>query len=71
MTCPYLPRGWLSIQEQGRSKGSLPTIWLAKIDKDGPAVPVKLRLKTDYGTLFSHLIDYKNGDKEIKAPIED
>jgi hypothetical protein len=61
------PRGWLSIQEQGREKGLLPTIWMAKIDEKGPAVPVKLRIKTDYGTLFSHLIGYKSATKEFHA----
>lgn len=61
------PRGWLSIQEQGREKGSLPTVWLAKIDDKGPAVPVKMRVKTDYGTLFMHLVDYKNDGKEKAA----
>lgn len=61
------PRGWASIQEQGRQKGSLPTFWVARIDEQGPAVPVKLRVKTDYGTLFMHLVHYKNGVKEIKA----
>lgn len=61
------PRGWASIQEQGREKGSLPTVWLASIDDEGPAVPVKLRVKTDYGTLFMHLVEYRNGDKFIAA----
>jgi len=56
------PRGWASIQEQGRAKGSLPTIWLAKIDEQGPAVPVKLRVKTDYGTLFMHMTRYEHED---------
>lgn len=65
------PRGWASIQEQGREKGSLPTVWLASIDEEGPAVPVKLRVKTDYGTLFMHLVEYENGDKVIKASTED
>lgn len=65
------PRGWLSIQEQGRDKGSLPTVWLAKIDEDGPAVPVKMRVKTDYGTLFMHLVEYKNGKKIIKTASGD
>ncbi len=64
------PRGWASIQEQGRAKGSLPTVWLAKIDETGPAVPVKLRVKTDYGTLFMHLVQYDNGDKTITAEKE-
>ena len=61
------PRGWLSIQEQGRDKGALPTLWLAKLDEDSPAVPVKLRIKTDYGTLFMHMVEYKHGDKVISA----
>lgn len=65
------PRGWMSIQEQGREKGTMPTLWMAKIDQDGPAVPVKIRVKTDYGTLFMHLIHYKNGQKEIRADISD
>lgn len=61
------PRGWLSIQEQGREKGMLPTMWMAKIDENAPAVPVKLRVKTNYGTLFAHLVEYRNGDKVITA----
>jgi hypothetical protein len=49
------PRGWLSIQEQGRKAGSLPTLWVAKVDPSLPPLPVKIRIKTDYGTLFMHL----------------
>ena len=56
------PRGWLSIQEQGRERGTMPTIWFAKLSDDGPAYPVKVRIKTAYGTLFMHLSEYKNGD---------
>ncbi len=54
------PRGWLSIQEQGRKKGGLPTIWFGAL-KDRPDiyVPVKIRIKTDYGTLFMHLTSIK------------
>ncbi len=63
------PRGWMSIQEQGREKGSLPTVWLAKMSKDGPAVPVKIRVKTDYGTLFMHLVDYKN-DEGVELAVK-
>lgn len=61
------PRGWMSIQEQGRSKGALPTVWMAKIDENGPAVPVKIRVKTDYGVLFMHLVNYDNGRTSIVA----
>lgn len=61
------PRGWMSIQEQGRQQGSLPTVWFAKVSDEMPAVPVKIRVKTEYGTLFMHLTEYTNGHKVIKA----
>jgi len=61
------PRGWMSIQEQGRAKGTLPTVWLASVVEGAPAVPVKIRVKTDYGTLFMHLVEYKNGDEILLA----
>lgn len=64
------PRGWLSIQEQGRKQGMLPTVWMAKMAQDAPAVPVKVRVKTDYGTLFSHLTGYENGEKRIGTALE-
>ena len=65
------PRGWMSIQEQGRQKGSLPTVWFARVSDDMPAVPVKIRVKTEYGTLFMHLTEYTNGAKVIKAAARD
>ena len=54
------PRGWLSIQEQGRKKGALPTLWFAPVakGKNQPAVPVKILLKTDYGTFVIHLTSF-------------
>lgn len=61
------PRGWMSIQEQGREQGALPTVWMAKVSEDGPAVPVKIKVKTDYGTLFMHLVDYRHGDMKITS----
>ncbi len=61
------PRGWMSIQEQGRAAGTMPTIWLANLHANGPAVPVKIRVKTDYGTLFMHLASYTDGVKSVSA----
>lgn len=52
------PRGWLSIQEQGREKGTLPTVWMGKFSEDGPALPVKILVKTAYGTLVMHAVKY-------------
>ncbi len=59
------PRGWMSIQEQGRDRGTMPTVWFAKMLEGQPAVPVKVRVKTSYGTLFMHLTQYKGGNKSL------
>lgn len=51
------PRGWMSIQEQGRERGTMPTIWVGQVAPEATPVPVKIRVKTAYGTLFMHLTD--------------
>lgn len=56
------PRGWMSIQEQGRKQGTMPTIWAGSLSPYGPAIPVKIRVKTSYGTLMMHLTEYRSGD---------
>lgn len=61
------PRGWMSIQEQGRERGTMPTVWIGKLSENGPAVPLKIRVKTAYGTLFMHLAEYKNNDETLVA----
>ena len=61
------PRGWLSIQEQGRDRGMMPTVWLANVKDGGPAIPVKIRVKTAYGTLFMHLAQYESGGNMVVA----
>lgn len=65
------PRGWMSIQEQGRQRDSMPTVWFAKVTDDMPAVPVKVRVKTEYGTLFMHLTEYRTGNRVIKAAAQE
>lgn len=62
------PRGWLSIQEQGRERGTMPTVWFAMIGEKNPiAVPVRVRVKTAYGTLFMHLIYYEGEGLRLDA----
>ncbi len=61
------PRGWFSIQEQGRKKGELPTLWLAQVSENAVVVPVRIRVKTDYGTLFVHMTSYESGEKILKV----
>ena len=65
------PRGWLSLQEQGRKAGTMPTIWFAKLSaaEGAPYMPVKVRVKTDYGTLFMHLTSYLAPDGKKQAVI--
>lgn len=63
------PRGWLSIQEQGRQHGMLPTVWFASLDGKSPAVPVKIMIKSDYGAMLMHLAGYKNGKDAVTAEI--
>jgi hypothetical protein len=61
------PRGWLSIQEQGRERGTMPTVWFATLEEGQPAIPVKIRVKTAHGTMFMHLTRYQNADKTLVA----
>lgn len=56
------PRGWLSIQEQGRNKGTMPTIWFTPIEEGGLYLPGKIMVQTDYGALIAHLSEYRQGD---------
>lgn len=63
------PRGWFAIQEQGKKKGTMPTIWLANMDKSEPAIPVKVRAKTSYGVFFLHLVKYEGAD--VKVALEE
>lgn len=61
------PRGWLSIQEQGRDRGMMPTVWLAQVVENAVVVPVRVRVKTAYGTLFMHMNHYESGNTILKS----
>lgn len=60
------PRGWLSIQEQGRERGMMPTVWMAQVVENAVVVPVRVRVKTAYGTLFMHMTRYESGDTVLE-----
>jgi hypothetical protein len=52
------PRGWMSIQEQSKKKGHPPYIWFGRVTPESDVyIPVKLQVKTSYGTLMLHLKD--------------
>lgn len=61
------PRGWLSIQEQGRERGLMPTVWLAQVVENAVVVPVRVRVKTAYGTMFMHMTNYESGDTILQV----
>jgi hypothetical protein len=65
------PRGWMSIQEQGRERGTMPTVWFATMQEGGPAVPVKILVKTEYGALVMHLTGYDNGVTKLAMKEDD
>ena len=56
------PRGWLLVQEQGRKYGQLPTAWMARLSDKSPAMPVRLEVKTYYGSVVMHLVEYQKRD---------
>jgi len=62
------PRGWMAIQDQGRQAGALPLMWAGTLAHGGaPAVPVKVQIKTAYGTLMMQLAEYKGDGKILVA----
>lgn len=49
----------------------MPTVWFAQLDPNGPAVPVKIRIKSEYGAMFMHLVHYTNGTEFLSAKVMD
>lgn len=63
-------RGWLMLQDQARKLSSEPIVWFARLpgDKTGEYVPVRLQIKTNYGTLILHLRSAAGTDGKIFTP---
>lgn len=53
---PKKPRGWLRIQEEAKTTGKLPIIWIAKPTPDTPVIPVRVDIHTKYGDAYAHLV---------------
>jgi hypothetical protein len=47
-------RGFYKIQEDSRKLGELPSIWLMPAWDNGPPVPVRMRIKSEYGAIIVH-----------------
>lgn len=65
-------RGWLAIQEHSREHGSLPEVWIARVDDGGPAIPVRMLIKSKYGAVLMHLTNgqISIGDSGAEQPIK-
>lgn len=50
------PRGYYRIQEDARTNGGeLPVVWLGRAWDGGPMIPVRMMVKSEYGTVLMHL----------------
>ncbi len=54
------PRGYYMIQEQARALGALPLVWVAPLWPNGPSVPVRMLVKSDFGAVFIHVMRVTN-----------
>jgi hypothetical protein len=56
---PKKPKGYYKIQEDARAKGQLPRVWVGRsygyAGQDGPYVPVKMMVKSEFGAVLIHL----------------
>lgn len=48
-------RGWLAVQNHTEARHKLPTIWLARLGDEGPVVPVRMEISSEYGSVVAHL----------------
>jgi hypothetical protein len=54
-----MKRGWLAVQAHTEAHRKAPTIWLARLDKQGPVVPVRMEIASEYGAVVAHLSSTK------------
>lgn len=48
-------RGWMAVQNHTEARRKPPTLWLAKLDRKGPVVPVRMEIASEYGSVVAHL----------------
>lgn len=54
-----MDKGWLAVQNHTRDRGRLPEIWLGRVAKNGPLLPVRMEINSDYGAVIAHLSDFR------------
>lgn len=64
-------RGWMMLQDQSRKQGMEPTVWFAKPDPAGSYVPVRVQVKSNYGTILLHLTSVTSPEGKVtKAAVK-
>ncbi|MDI1226243.1 MAG: DUF3108 domain-containing protein [bacterium] len=48
-------RGWMAVQSHTEARKKLPTIWFARLEEQGPVVPVRMEISSEYGAVVAHL----------------
>lgn len=48
-------RGWMAIQNHTEERNKPPTLWLARLEENGPVVPVRMEIASSYGAVVAHL----------------
>jgi len=48
-------RGWMAVQSHTEARKKLPTIWFARLEENGPVVPVRMEISSEYGAVVAHL----------------
>ncbi len=48
-------RGWMAVQNHTKERKKMPTFWLSRLTEDGPVVPVRMEISSEYGAVIAHL----------------
>ncbi|MBL8714040.1 MAG: DUF3108 domain-containing protein [Alphaproteobacteria bacterium] len=48
-------KGWMAVQNHTEARKKLPTIWFARLEEQGPVVPVRMEISSEYGAVVAHL----------------
>lgn len=57
-------RGWMAIQNHTEEHGKPPSIWLSRLEENGPLIPVRMQIASSYGAVIAHLTGFQVPDLE-------
>jgi hypothetical protein len=48
-------RGWMAVQAHSEQHSKEPTLWFGRLGAEGPMVPVRMEISSQYGAVVAHL----------------